>query len=189
MIAHLDGTVESVEEDIAIIDVGGVGYEVHIGRILGLTEGVKMRVYTVQQFKEDGVIVFGFGSPDEVKLFKTITSKVSGVGGKIALSILRSLTPSQIADAVVHERSHVFRAIPGIGPKMSERIVLELRDVMASVAFTTTSISGDQVDEARVALRSLGFSIGEVEKALSGLKQKELTSEEIIKQALGKLSK
>ena len=74
---------------------------------------------------------------------------------------MKTLTPGQIADAVIHEKAHVFRAVSGIGPKMSERIVLELRDVMAGMPVQPGSVGkSDEIDEARAALRR-GFSIGE----------------------------
>lgn len=188
MISHLDGKIDAIEEDTITIDVGGIGFEVYVAKIPGLSEGAQMLIHTVWQIKEDGVTIFGFATRQESELFKTITSKVSGVGGKTALTILKSLSPAQIAEAVIHEKAHVFRAISGIGPKMSERIVLELRDVMSKMTISSVPSGGDEMDEARAALRSLGFSIGEVEKALSGVKAHDLKSEEIIKVALGKLS-
>ncbi len=189
MIAHLDGRIEQIEDDSIVLDVNGLGFEVQIAKIPGLAIGAQTRIYTVWQFKEDGVTIFGFSSPGESKLFKAICAKVSGVGGKTALALLRGLTPGQIADAVVHEKAHVFKAIPGIGQKTAERIVLELRDMMAEVSYAPAPVGGDKVDEARAALRSLGFSIGEIEKALSGLKPQSMTSEDIIKIALSKLSR
>ncbi len=189
MIAHLDGRIEQIDDESIVLDVNGLGFDIQIANIPELSIGLQIRIYTVWQFKEDGVTIFGFATPGESKLFKTICAKVSGVGGKTALAILRGMTPGQIADAVIHEKTHVFRTIPGIGQKTAERIILELRDMMAKVSYAPSPIGGDRVDEARAALRSLGFSIGEIEKALSGLKSQSMTSEEIIKTALSRLSR
>jgi len=191
MINHLDGTIEDFDDEVVVLNVNGIGFEILVGRVSGVEIGKSLRLYTVWRFNsEDGYTIFGFETPQESKLLKTITSKVSGVGGKTALSLLKTLTPGQIADAVIHEKAHVFRAVSGIGPKMSERIVLELRDVMAGMPVQPGSIGkSDEIDEAREALRALGFSIGEIEKAFDGIKGKGASSEEIIKHALSRLSK
>jgi Holliday junction DNA helicase RuvA len=191
MIAHLNGIVDSIEDDYIILDVAGVGYQVFIGKVPDLSIGGQLKLFTIQQFKEDGVTLFGFATQTECKLMQTITSKVSGVGGKTALGILRNLSPGQIADAVIYEKPHIFQSVPGIGAKLSQRLCLELKDAMGQVQIQAKSLSvgGDMVDDARAALRALGFSMGEVERALSGLGKTEKSSEEIIKTALGKLSK
>lgn len=189
MIAHLNGIVDSIEDDYIILDVAGVGYQVFIGKVPDLSIGGQLKLFTIQQFKEDGVTLFGFATQTECKLMQTITSKVSGVGGKTALGILRNLSPGQIADAVIYEKPHIFQSVPGIGAKLSQRICLELKDAMGQVQVKTLPVGGDMVDEARAALRALGFSMGEVERALSGLGKTEKSAEEIIKTALGKLSR
>jgi holliday junction DNA helicase RuvA len=189
MISHLVGTVDSIDDDYIVLDVGGVGYQVFIGKVPDLSLGATIKLYTIQQFKEDGVTLFGFGTQTECKLMQTITSKVSGVGGKTALGILRILSPGQIADAVIYDKPHVFQSVPGIGAKLSQRLCLELKDAMGQVQTKSLPIGGDMMDEARAALRSLGFSIGEVEKSLSGLGKTEKSAEEIIKTALGRLSR
>lgn len=191
MIAHLCGTVETIEDEYIVLDVGGVGYQVFIGKIPDLSIGGNLKLHTIQQFKEDGVTLFGFATQTECKLMQTIMAKVSGVGGKTALGILRNLSPGQIADAVIYEKPHVFQAVPGIGAKLSQRMVLELKDAMGQVQVQSRAlpVGGDMMDEARAALRALGFSMGEVERALAGLGKTEKSAEDIIKTALGKLSR
>ncbi|HOO97452.1 MAG TPA: Holliday junction ATP-dependent DNA helicase RuvA [Caldisericia bacterium] len=191
MIAHLEGRIDLIDDEFIVIDVGGMGYRVFHGNIEGLQLGRTIKVHIVYQQKEDGVTLFGFGTSQEANLMRTIQGRVSGVGGKSALMILRTLTPSQIADAVINERPDVFKTVHGIGKKTSERIVLELRDVMSQIPIgvgVERTTASSAIDDARAALRALGFTIGEVEKALDGI-GKELSSEEIITAALEKLGR
>ncbi len=187
MIAHLKGTVEHVEDEFLVLDVHGVGYRVFHAVIPELAVGKELKIHIVHQQKEDSVTLFGFNTAQEATLMRTIQGRVSGVGGKTAMMIMRSLTPGQIADAVMNERPDVFKTVPGIGKKTAERIVLELRDIMSKLPVVPGQLpASGSIDDARAALRALGFTIGEVEKSLAGI-DRELSSEDIIRLALEKL--
>jgi len=187
MIAHLKGIVELIEDEYLVLDVGGVGYRVFYASIPDLHIGSELKLHIIFQHKDDGITLFGFNTTQEATLMRTIQSRVSGVGGKSAMMIMRSLTPGQIADAVMNERPEVFKTVHGIGKKTAERIVLELRDVMSKLPVVPGQLpASGSIDDARAALRALGFTIGEVEKSLDGI-DRELSSEDIIRKALEKL--
>ena len=187
MIAHLKGIIEYIEDDFLILDVGGVGYRVFYGMIPNMQTKASLKLHIVYQHKEDSVTLYGFATRQEATMMRTIQSRVSGVGGKSAMLIMRTLTTTQIADAVLNERPEVFKTVHGIGKKTAERIVLELKDVMENMPIVPGQLpKSGNIDDARAGLRALGFTIGEIEKSLEGV-NRELPSEEIIRKALERL--
>lgn len=202
MFYYLNGTVAHIAPNLAVLDCGGVGYACKTTNqtIASLRKGEKAKLYTALTVQESGIDLFGFSSEEEKNLFLLLTS-VSGVGAKVALSILSTGAPSQLALAIITEDTKALIAAPGVGKKLAQRIVLELKDklaksqselVSASVsgpAGTGTVIPEDKLSEAAAALQVLGYNLGEVNSALRGLDTSSLPVEEVIKQALKRLAK
>ena len=199
MIAYLRGKVLTTTMETAILDVNGVGYEVYCsgGAFRRLTVGAVGELYTHLQVKEDGMTLFGFGSPKEKELFLKLIS-VSGVGPKMGIAILASLSADDFALAVATADVKRLSAVKGLGKKTAEKIVLELHgkisaaevlgasgDVLTPSAETTSQKLSALDEEAVSALMGLGFTRAESAQAVK--KARDLgarTVEEIIMKAL-----
>lgn len=201
MLYYVQGTVAQLLPNLAVIDCGGVGYACATTNytLSQLKKGEKARLYTYMSVREDAVELFGFSSQGELHSFKLLLN-VSGIGPKAALAILSSITPADLAMAVVMGDEKTLTAVPGIGKKIAQRIILELKDKLAKEqsSFTADSSSGsapvmaapgDKAREAAAALAVLGYSSAEVAAALKGIDMKTLPLEEIIRQALKRMVK
>ena len=199
MIAYLRGKVLTTTTETAILDVNGVGYEVYCsgGAFRRLTVGAVGELYTHLQVKEAGMTLFGFGSPKEKELFLKLIS-VSGVGPKMGIAILASLSADDFALAVATADVKRLSAVKGLGKKTAEKIVLELHgkisaaevlgasgDVLMPSTETTSQKLSALDEEAVSALMGLGFTRTESAQAVK--KAHDLgahTVEEIIMKAL-----
>ena len=205
MLYYLNGTLAMTEMNTAVIDCGGVGYKLTIsGNTLGRLSsklGTQLRLYTYMQISEaNGVELFGFYDLEELSAFRMLIS-VSGVGPKAAMSILSLLTPDRFALAVTNEDTKTLAHAQGIGAKTAARIVLELKDkiakeITASDTGDASNISAEnnssgtgKLADAQNTLLVLGYSRSEAISALRGLDISGLTLEDIIREALKKLSK
>lgn len=198
MIYSVNGTVELIEPNLAVIDCGGVGYACRTtaNTLSQLKIGEKAKLLTFLSVREDAVELFGFYDAAELNCFKMLIS-VSGVGPKAALSILSGMTPQAFALCVASGDSKTLTNAPGIGRKTAERIVLELKDkvskqdVAAGVkgsAVPIVAAPSNTYAEAVSALMVLGYSNGEATSALSGL-DPSAPSDELIRAGLKKLAK
>ena len=199
MFYYLNGVVAEMEANLAVIDCGGVGYACATTNytLSQLKKGERAKLYTYMNVREDAVELFGFASQSELHSFKLLLG-VSGVGPKAALSILSANTPANLAMAVVMGDEKALTAAPGIGKKIAQRIILELKDKLAkeqpsfsgdSGAILSVAVPDDKTREAGAALAVLGYSASEVAAALKGIDMDALPLEEIIRQALKRMVK
>ena len=200
MFYYVNGTVAELEAGLAVIDCGGVGYACATTNytLSQLKKGERAKLYTYLNVREDAMELFGFASQSELRSFKMLIG-VSGVGPKAALSILSSTTPQQLAMAVVMGDEKALTAAPGIGKKIAQRIILELKDKLAKEqasfgpdtggSVPLTVLPNDKAKEAGAALAVLGYSGSEVAAALKGIDIDTLPLEEIIRQALKRMVK
>ena len=199
MFYYLNGVVAEMEANLAVIDCGGVGYACATTNytLSQLKKGERAKLYTYMNVREDAVELFGFASQSELHSFKLLLG-VSGVGPKAALSILSANTPANLAMAVVMGDEKALTAAPGIGKKIAQRIILELKDKLAKEQSSFSGDSGailpvvvpdDKTREAGAALAVLGYSASEVAAALKGIDMDALPLEEIIRQALKRMVK
>ena len=200
MFYYVNGTVAELEAGLAVIDCGGVGYACATTNytLSQLKKGERAKLYTYLNVREDAMELFGFASQSELRSFKMLIG-VSGVGPKAALSILSSTTPQQLAMAVVRGDEKALTAAPGIGKKIAQRIILELKDKLAKEQSSFGPDTGgsvpvmvlpnDKAKEAGAALAVLGYSGSEVAAALKGIDMDALPLEEIIRQALKRMVK
>lgn len=192
MIATLEGTLEYRGSDSVIVNVGGVGFQVHVPTsTLSLLGAVKDRVflYTHLHVREDNVSLYGFASSEELALFRNLIS-VSGIGAKLALALLSALRPEQIAMAIAGGDIDLLSQVPGIGKKTASRLVVELKGRMEKewkkVALPSSPASADVI----AALTGLGYSVAEATKAISKIPGlEELSLEEKVKIALQEIAK
>ena len=189
MIGYLKGTVKELTHEYALLEVGGVGYEVYcsnaaFSRLSGATEG---EVYTYMQVKEDGIALFGFADTKEKALFLKLIS-VQNVGAKSAMALLASMRPDEIVNAIQFNDSKRLSAVKGLGKKTVERIILELNgkltaeEVMGAGGVSVQAVSDD---DAVAALMGLGFTKQESARAVDRAKKAGArTVEEILSAAL-----
>ena len=200
MFYYLIGVVAEMEANLAVIDCGGVGYACATTNytLSQLKKGERAKLYTYMNVREDAVDLFGFSSQSELHSFKLLLG-VSGVGPKAALAILSTNTPANLAMAVVMGDEKALTAAPGIGKKIAQRIILELKDKLAKEQASfgpdtggrvpLTVLPNDKATEAGAALAVLGYSGSEVAAALKGIDIDALPLEEIIRQALKRMVK
>ena len=200
MFYYLNGVVAEMEANLAVIDCGGVGYACATTNytLAQLKKGERAKLYTYMNVREDAVDMFGFSSQSELHSFKLLLG-VSGVGPKAALAILSTNTPANLAMAVVMGDEKALTAAPGIGKKIAQRIILELKDKLAKEqasfgpdtggSVPLTVLPNDKAKEAGAALAVLGYSGSEVAAALKGIDIDTLPLEEIIRQALKRMVK
>ena len=200
MYYYVNGTVAELEGGLAVIDCGGVGYACATTNytLSQLKKGTQAKLYTYLNVREDAMELFGFADQSELRSFKLLIG-VSGVGPRAALSILSSVTPQQLALAVVTEDEKALTAANGIGKKTAQRVILELKDKLAGEeAFASGTKGGVSVtapvphskkSEAQAALAVLGYGSAEINAALKDIDVDALTLEDIIRQALKRMMK
>ena len=202
MFYYLDGTVAHMGPYLAVIDCGGVGYACKTtNHTLGaLTVGKRAKLYTYLNVREDTFELYGFASESERGCFEMLIG-VSGVGPKAALSILSSNTPENLAMSIITENEKALTGAPGIGKKIAQRIILELKDKLAKGQLAPggagegyggsglTVIPENKASEATAALAVLGYSQAEITAALKGIDLDATPLEGIIKLALRAMMK
>jgi Holliday junction DNA helicase RuvA len=188
MIASLDGKLENLTSDAAIINVGGVGFKVFMPTsalaIIGKT-GDAVKIYTHMHVREDNIALYGFPTSEELWLFETLLG-VTGLGPKLSLAMLSALTPEQITMAIATGSADMLDMIPGIGKKVASRIILELKEKIGAgwVITPATQVTQENAD-VLAALTTLGYSAGEAVKAVASLPtDSKLKLEEKVKLAL-----
>lgn len=199
MIYSLNGKLIETEPNAAVVECGGVGYKctVTLKTSAALPQiGENVFLYTYLALREDAADLFGFLSKEEMNAFKLITS-VNGVGPKVGIAILSEFTPEYLYTYIAAGDHKTLTAAGGVGPKLAQRIVLELKDKIGSApreitvnnssAVNISQLPKDNVRSAVAALVSLGFLQVEANRAIQGI-DPGLPTEEIIKQALAKLS-
>jgi Holliday junction DNA helicase RuvA len=183
VIARLRGRNGGVTPAGLILDVNGVGYLVQATPSVLRRTGDELTVETYLHVREDALQLYGFGSGEERDLFVHLLS-VNGVGPKVALAIVSGSTPAELRRAIALEDTARFEAIPGIGKKTAQRVVLELKEKLASAADVPEIRSAGQSElVARDALVGLGYSLAEAERALASV-DPELPPEERVRLAL-----
>ncbi len=209
MLAYIKGTLEMKMTEYVVLDVGGLGYKVYMSDV-GIEKlgniGETVKVHTHYKVREDDISIYGFNTLEELKMFELLLS-VSGVGAKTALTMLAVCSPSEFALAVISEDIKALTGIPGIGPKSAKRIILELKDklktqkqiedINSKINESTNENNklqkiiedNEKVEEATAALQVLGYNKKEIEKVFSKVETKEVTTEELIKNALILLGK
>ena len=189
MIASLKGIIEQVSPDSAVINVGGVGFQIFAPTstlsALG-APGSETRVFTHTHVREDAILLYGFAAQDELKLFQMLIN-VSGLGPKAALSLLSSLSVEQVVSAIAGGSEALLTSAPGVGKKLAGRLILELKDKIAGSWVGTQIVAMGEGDEDVVsALLSLGYTVSEASRAVASLpRNNKLTLEDKIKMALG----
>lgn len=200
MFYHIEGKVTDILNMLAVVDCGGVGYALNTttNTLAGLRVGERAKLYTYLNVREDCFDLYGFLTLGEKRCFEQLIG-VSGVGPKAALSILSSSTPDALAMAILTGDERALTVAPGIGKKIAQRVILELKDKMSKQAPEFSGVSGQtagvvtvgssKASDAAAALAVLGYSSAEISAALKGIDAQDLAVDEIIKLALRRMIK
>ncbi len=196
MFYYIEGTVSVIEQGIAVIDTGGIGFlcNVSMNTMSRIELNKKAKLYTYCNIKEDAFDIYGFYDLQEKHCFELLLS-VSGVGPKAALSILSSATPEDLALSVATENEKLLTAAPGVGKRIAQRIILELKDKIAKtiavpadagLPTATTSGGSKKLAEITAALEVLGFTGSEITVSLKGIDIDNSSVEDVIRAVLQK---
>ena len=201
MFHYINGLVAELLPNLAVIDCGGVGFAVNTSAytVSQLKTGDKTKLYTFVYIREDCMDIYGFASKSEKHCFEMLIG-VSGVGPKAAIAILSSSAPENLVMNIVSGNEKALTAAPGIGKKIAQRIILELKDKLAKETaeisfedvpvFNAVSESGNtKINDASAALMVLGYSSSEIAAALKKVDVEKLSLEEIIKASLKQMIK
>jgi len=198
MIEYLEGQIAVLGVDHAVIDIGGVGVQLFtsqstLERLRNTSDSVKL--YTSLAIRENDITIYGFADSEERELFRLLVS-VKGVGPKIAIGILSAASADRLYEIIQSENAAGLSAVKGVGKKMAERMIVELRDKINKLSFQrSATIATDDVTERvyQTLTKPLGFSDREartaIQEALKSTDSESLTYEELIKLALPLLSK
>ena len=201
MFHYISGIAAELLPGIAVIDCGGVGFQINTSSytLSQLKTGEKAKLYTYVYIREDTFEIYGFSGKSEKHCFEMLLG-VSGVGPKAALAILSVNTPEGLVMSIVSGNEKAITAAPGVGKKIAQRVILELKDKMAKetesaafsdgTAFIVAPVSDrSKLGDASAALAVLGYSAQEINAALKHVPVDDLSVEEIIKAALKQMMK
>lgn len=197
MISFIRGKLESKGTDYVVVDVGGVGFNitVPVGTAQELGDmGQEVTLYTYLNVRDDNLSLYGFKSREELYILEMLL-KVSGVGPKVAMSILSTLSPSGFSLGVITADTKALTKAPGVGTKTAQRIILELKDrlskdkdaLLQEDLGDSVVTGGNKEKEAADALMVLGYRGKDALNAVRAVYDEDLTLEDIIKKALGRL--
>ena len=188
MIAHLNGKLIEKNPTTLIIECAGVGYEVKISlttfSAIGPSESIM--IFTQHIVREDAQLLYGFATKEEREMFNHLIS-VSGIGPNTAMIMLSSLSPEEVAHAIQTDDVKTIQGVKGIGIKTAQRVIIDLKDKMLKITFSSENVFAQNNTnrfDALTALVSLGFDKKTVEKAIDKISTGEETVEQLIKQAL-----
>ncbi len=196
MIGSLIGLIKDKKPSLVLLEVNGVGYEVHVPLSTSFqlpNNGESTFILTHLLIRDDQHTLYGFATEEERRLFRTLI-KVSGVGAKMALTILSGINVNGFVQSVINEDVETLLHLPGIGKKTAERLIVEMKDKIEDIT-DSTDISGSKKSdnnmllEARNALVNLGYKSSEARKILDNIDTTELEVEELLRQALKSLNK
>jgi Holliday junction DNA helicase RuvA len=187
MIARLSGTVWSAGDGHIVIRAGGIGLRVHVpSGVLAQLDGVgrPIELFTHLHVRDNELALYGFLTEEELTLFKLLLS-ISGIGPKVALALLGTVSPDALRQAVAQEEPRLLSRVPGIGPKTAKAIIFHLKDKLIPTVAGTAPLMSDADAEVIAALTGLGFSLVEAQAALQSLPRDEsMPVEERVRQAL-----
>ena len=198
MFAFLSGIVEDKGDNIAVINCNGVGFEVNVSETTIFempNKGEKATLFTYMAVREDAITLFGFATKEEKSTFLKLIN-VSGIGGKMAITILSAMPVSDLIDAIVTENTKLLSSIKGLGKKTAERLVVELKNAFDDLQLSLLKPSNNArvmvssaIEEAIDTLVAMGLTRFDASQVVKSVTEENDTSEEIIKKSLRNLKR
>lgn len=197
MLYHVEGTVTDIDANLVVVDCHGVGFALNasLNTVAAVRIGEVSKLYIYESVREDAFDLFGFASKEEKRCFEMLIG-ISGVGPKAAISILSTNTPTNLALAVLNDDIKALSSAPGIGKKIAQRIILELKDKISKetaglelgdavpAAAAAPASDNPARQDAIAALAVLGYSMPEINRAIQKTQIDGLTTEQIVKSVL-----
>lgn len=190
MYAFFKGKIEEIFKDRVIVEVNDIGYEILMPEsdIYTLNIGDLVKIYTYLHVREDDMRLFGFKSNEGLNIFKKLIT-VSGVGPKVALGIISNVDIENLCVAIAMEDVRALKSVPGIGPKMAQKIIFELKDKVLKeqtdvVKIKAKEVNNKNIDEAMTALEVLGYTQKQIKDVINRLDVSEDSVETIIRRVL-----
>jgi Holliday junction DNA helicase RuvA len=202
MYAYIKGVLSEVMENTIVVENHGIGYEISVpGQVLDYlpSVGEEVRIYTYHYVREDAILLYGFLTKEDVRIFKMLIG-VSGIGPKGALAILSVLSTDELRFAILGEDAKAIAKAPGVGAKTAQRVIIELRDKLSledafeqklanQAGNLEKNVGSEAKNEAILALTALGYTQSEALRALQGIEIREdMQVEDILKEALKKMA-
>ena len=202
MLYHIEGMVSEMQPALAVLDCGGIGFALNVkaNTLAGLKLGERAKLYVSESIGESNFDLYGFLDKNEKRFFEMLIS-VSGIGPKAAMSILSHNTPEGLALAIISSDEKALTVAPGIGKKIAQRVILELKDKVSKemagtkaeipAAFTAAPAAAGTtaVNDALAGLTVLGYSSAEIAPVLKKLDTQDMTAEQIIRSVLKQMVK
>lgn len=201
MFNYLNGTITEIEQNLLVIECGGIGFSLNVSlhTLSNVTLGKRHKIYVYESVREDAFDLFGFSTKAEKRCFELLVG-VSGVGPKAAMAILSTTTPDGLLGAILTGDEKVITAAPGVGKKLAQRVLLELKDKVGKIdgvdlsaapgmVVPAVSEENKNLADATAGLLVLGYSQNEISAALRKTDTGNMTSEEIIKAVLRNMLK
>jgi Holliday junction DNA helicase RuvA len=188
MISFLEGEVAEKSADRVVLSVSGIGYDLLVPTsVVGALPAIgrPARVHTRMIVRDDAIVLYGFSSVDQRQVFDMLTA-VSGVGPKVALSFLSAMTPDALRRAILANDAAALTIVPGVGKKVAQRVVLDLRDRLGE---DVVIVSDGPLADAREALLALGLTPTEAGEALAGVEADGRPVEDVLREALQKVGR
>ena len=191
MYSYIKGQITEVMPTHITVDNHGIGYLIKVPNpylFENALNAESVTIYTYQNVREDAIELYGFSSKEEKQMFISLIS-VKGLGPKGALAIIASSTPNELANAILEGNDKYFKSFPGVGAKLSQQIILDLKGKV-NLESEQSSVKDDRLDNVVLALKSLGYSASEIKTVTKGLTiNKEDTINSLVVQALRMLNK
>lgn len=199
MFHHIEGKITELEPTLVVIDCGGVGYALNatVNTVSKVSLGERVKLYVSESIGENNFDLYGFYSKEEKRCFEMLTA-VSGIGPKAALSILSYNTPDGLTLAIINGNEKALTVAPGIGKKIAQRVILELKDKISKefsdtaelqLPVVSTPAQSGNVNDALTALTVLGYTGSDVSPIIRKLDTANMTAEQIIKAVLRQMVK
>jgi len=187
MISTIRGPIIALGEGYLIIEAGGLGYKVRVPErvIREISDNESPLLHTELIVRQDLLVLYGFLSFEEAELFRMLIS-VSHIGPQTGLAILNNLSTGEIYEAITHKKADILSKVPGLGKKGSERIILELNNKISSLAnLNNRDLNSSNIQDAILALISLGYHQEEAERACKKVRSEKLiSSSDLIRESL-----
>lgn len=195
MYAFFKGKIDKIYSNRIILDVNDIGYEIYIPEsdIYTLNMGEKVKIYTYLHVREDEMKLFGFKSSESLEFFKKLIT-VSGVGPKAAVGIISKVDTESLCVAIATENIAALKSVPGIGPKMAQKIIFELKDKVLKekvdeIQNKVKEKINPNIEEATTALEVLGYTQKQIKEVLEKIDIKDDNVEDIIRKVLKQMQK
>lgn len=189
MIAFIQGIVRLIRNDSIVLDVQGVGYEIHVSNPISFTLNDSLFLYTYQHVREDAILLYGFKNEEDYEVFMRLIN-VKGIGPKSALNILGVCSGRKMIEAIENDDIKQLKSLPGIGAKTASQMVLDLKGKFVSIDTEEVSIDNPVWKETEEALLSLGYKVNQLSEIRKELANNtELDIHEMLKLALANLAK